>query len=160
MKQKRKPRQTLCSRRQKPRRREDGRPVGTLKRFPFDETRLGFMLRYEMPVVYYLLRRLCAAQQPFEPDWRVIESVAKASKDPSFKKAKFRRYLDEYRRDGLCCRRGKRLTPGRKAYYEGIRRRKTEEYIRHNRKRLLARIRDTPGTNQPGEMKNMLKMNL
>ena len=41
-----------------PRKREDGRPKGILKRFPFDETRLGFMLRYEMPVVYYLLRRL------------------------------------------------------------------------------------------------------
>ena len=27
------------------------------------------MLRYEMPVVYHLLRRLCATQQPFEPDW-------------------------------------------------------------------------------------------
>lgn len=59
------------------------------------------MLRYEMPVVYHLLRRLCATQQPFEPDWQVIRSVAEASKDPSCGKAKFRRYLDEYRRDGL-----------------------------------------------------------
>lgn len=58
------------------------------------------MLRYEMPVVYHLLRRLCATQQPFEPDWQVIRSVAEASKDPSCGKAKFRRYLDEYRRDG------------------------------------------------------------
>ena len=71
------------------------------------------MLRYEMPVVYHLLRRLCATQQPFEPDWQVIRSVAEASKDPSCGKAKFRRYLDEYRRDGVYCRRGKRLTPER-----------------------------------------------
>ena len=78
------------------------------------------MLRYEMPVVYHLLRRLCATQQPFEPDWQVIRSVAEASKDPSCGKAKFRRYLDEYRRDGVYCRRGKRLTPERKAYYEGM----------------------------------------
>ena len=83
------------------------------------------MLRYEMPVVYHLLRRLCATQQPFEPDWQVIRSVAEASKDPSCGKAKFRRYLDEYRRDGVYCRRGKRLTPERKAYYEGICRRKS-----------------------------------
>lgn len=94
------------------------------------------MLRYEMPVVYYLLRRLCADRQPFEPDWRVVDSVARASKDPSYRKPKFRRYLEEYGRDGLCCRRGKRLTPGRKAYYEGIRRRKTEEFIRRNRRLL------------------------
>ena len=44
---------------------------------------------------------------------------------------------NEYRRDGVYCRRGKRLTPGRKAYYEGICRRKREEYIRRNRRRLL-----------------------
>lgn len=121
MKQKkirRQPQKKPSPRQQKPRKREDGRPQGTLKRFPFDETRIGFMLRYEMPVVYHLLRRLCATQQPFEPDWQVIRSVAEASKDPSCGKAKFRRYLDEYRRDGVYCRRGKRLTPERKAYYE------------------------------------------
>ena len=122
MKQKkirRQPQKKPSPRQQKPRKREDGRPQGTLKRFPFDETRIGFMLRYEMPVVYHLTpARLCATQQPFEPDWQVIRSVAEASKDPSCGKAKFRRYLDEYRRDGVYCRRGKRLTPERKAYYE------------------------------------------
>ena len=124
-----------------------------------DETRIGFMLRYEMPVVYHLLRRLCATQQPFEPDWQVIRSVAEASKDPSCGKAKFRRYLDEYRRDGVYCRRGKRLTPGRKAYYEGICRRKREEYIRRNRRRLLAEARNAPGGDKLlGEIKNILKM--
>ena len=85
MKQGRKTGQTRTVRRTVPRRREDGRPAGTLKRFPFDETRLGFMLRYEMPIVYYLLRRLCPGQQPFEPDWRVVDSVAGASKDPSYR---------------------------------------------------------------------------
>lgn len=142
-----------------PRKREDGRPRGTFKRFPFDETRIGFMLRYEMPVVYHLLRRLCASQQPFEPDWRVIASVAEASKDPSFKKAKFHRYLDDYRRNGVYCRRGKRLTPGRKAYYEDIRRRKTEEYIHRNRRRLFFGVRNGPGGDKLlGEIKNILKV--
>lgn len=103
------------------------------------------MLRYEMPVVYHLLRRLCSGQQPFEPDWRVVDAVARASKDPSYRKPKFRRYLEEYSREGLCCRRGKRLTPGRKAYYEGIRRRKTEAFIRQNRARLEKRRKEHPG---------------
>ena len=49
------------------------------------------MLRYEMPVVYYLLRRLCSGQQPFEPDWRVVDAVARATKDPSYRKPNFRR---------------------------------------------------------------------
>ncbi|MCS2889400.1 hypothetical protein NXV14_23350 [Bacteroides fragilis] len=66
---------------------------------------------------------------------------------------------DEYRRDGVYCRRGKRLTPGRKAYYEGICRRKREEYIRRNRRRLLAEARNAPGGDKLlGEIKNILKM--
>ena len=59
------------------------------------------MLRYEMPVVYHLLRRLYDRQQPFEPNWHVIELVAEASKDPSFRKAKFSRYLDAGGANGL-----------------------------------------------------------
>ena len=106
------------------------------------------MLRYEMPVVYYLLRRLCSGQQPFEPDWRVVDSVARASKDPSYRKPKFRRYLEEYSRDGLYCRRGKRLTPGRKVYYEGIRRRKTEAFIRQNRMRIEREHKDAADGNK------------
>lgn len=154
-------RQTRTVRQPEPRKREDGRPRGTLKRFRFDETRLGFMLRYEMPVVYYLLRRLCPGQQPFEPDWRVVDSVARASKDPSYRKPKFRRYLEEYSRDGLCCRRGKRLTPERKAYYDGLRRRKTEAFIRQNRTRIErcsdgSRSGDALLRNLKGVIKNKL----
>ena len=74
MKRKKNTRQTRSIRQTAPRRREDGRPRGTLKRFPFDETRLGFMLRYEMPVVYHLLRHLCAGQRTASPSsavtWR------------------------------------------------------------------------------------------
>lgn len=43
------------------------------------------MLRYEMPVVYFVLKKLCSAQSVFEPDWHVIESVARASKDASYR---------------------------------------------------------------------------
>ena len=119
------------------------------------------MLRYEMPVVYYILRRLCSGQQPFEPDWRVVDSVARASKDPSYRKPKFRRYLKEYSRDGLCCRRGKHLTPERKAYYEGIRRRKTEEFIRKNRLHVERRNNACHGGNNLfGAMKNIARKKL
>ena len=134
-KRKERQRQTRTVSRPAPRKREEGRPRGTLKRFPFEQTRLGFMLRYEMPVVYFLLRRLCPAQ-PFEPDWRVVEAVARSAADTSRDKPKFRRYLQEYARDGVYCRRGKLLTPERKAYYEHIRSVKMKEYIRRNRKRL------------------------
>lgn len=118
------------------RKREDGRPCGTLKRFSFEQTRLGFMLCYEMPVVYRMLRRLCPAGTRFEPDWQVVDAVARLSGDSSYLKPKFRRYLEEYARTGVYCRRGKRITPSRREYYRNLCRRKMEEYIRRNRKRL------------------------
>ena len=123
----------------KPRRREEGRPRGTFKRFPFEQTRLGFMLRYEMPVVYYLLRRLSPPETLFEPGWELVDAVCKASKDPSYLKKKFKRYLEEYARQGVYCKRGKRLTASRLAYYESIRRKKLEKFIRANRKRFKVR---------------------
>ena len=55
------------------------------------------MLRYEMPIVYGILKQLCGMQTPFEPEWWVIDSVAKASKDVSYMKPKFQRYLNEYK---------------------------------------------------------------
>lgn len=99
------------------------------------------MLRYEMPVVYYLLRRLSPPVPLFEPEWQLVDSVCRASKDPSYDKPKFRRYLEEYARDGVYCKRGKRLTPERLAYYESIRRKKLAVFIRKNKKRFKVKKR-------------------
>ena len=76
---------------------------------------------------------------PFpEPSPDVIEIIAKASKDPSFQKKKFARYLEEYREHGLYCRRGKKLTPERKVYYESVRNQKLKKFISNNRKKIKA----------------------
>ena len=142
----------------KRKKRGRGRPKGTHRRFKFEETRIGFMLRYEMTMVYHLLRQLCGKQSPFEPDWRVIDSVARASKDISYKKPKFKRYLDEYREKGLYCSRGRELTPKRKTYYESIRKHKSEEYIRINRRIIKARLREgETGEELLEEVKNIIK---
>ena len=125
----------------KPRKKEDGRPKGTLNRFPFELTRVGFMLRYEMTVVYHLLRRLSPPAPLFEPEWQLVDSVCRASKDSSYNKPKFRRYLEEYARDGVYCKRGKRLTPDRLVYYESIRRKKLSILIRKNKKRFKVKKR-------------------
>lgn len=119
------------------------------------------MLRYEMPVVYYLLRRLSPPAPLFEPEWILVDSVCRASGDPSYGKPKFRRYLEEYARDGVYCKRGKRLTPGRLAYYESIRRKKLEAFIRMNRKRFRVLPRREFKDGLPGEddIKNILKRN-
>ena len=100
----------------------DGRPKGTLKRFKFEETRLGFMLLYETPVVYNIIMQTT-------PNTPITE-------DPSFQKKKFARYLEEYREHGLYCRRGKKLTPERKAYYESVRNQKLKKFISNNRKKI------------------------
>ena len=85
--------------------------------------------------------------------------MAEASKDPSCGKAKFRRYLDEYRRDGVYWPARETAHAGAQSYYEGICRRKREEYIRRNRRRLLAEARNAPGGDRLlGEIKSILKM--
>ena len=138
-----------------PRRKEDGRPRGTVKRFPFEQTRLGFMIRYEMPVVYCLLRRLAPPAPLFEPSWQQVEAVCRASCDPSARKPKFRRYIEEYARQGVYCKRGKRLTPQRRRYYAALCRRKAQKYIARNRTRLEALLAErTPGI---AELKDILK---
>ena len=135
-----------------------GRPKGTLRQFPFEQTRIGFMLRYEMPIVYGILKQLCSGQSPFEPEWWVIDSVAKASKDASYGKPKFKRYLMEYQEKGLYCLRGKVLTPKRKAYYESVQKHKTQEYIRKNRRLLEHRLQEKmDGEAMLQEVKNIIK---
>ena len=135
-----------------------GRPKGTLRQFPFEQTRIGFMLRYEMPIVYGILKQLCGGQSPFEPEWWVIDSVAKASKDASYGKPKFKRYLMEYQEKGLYCLRGKVLTPKRKAYYESVQKHKTQEYIRKNRRLLEHRLQEKMDCEAMlQEVKNIIK---
>ena len=112
------------------RRKQDGRPKGTFKKFKFEETKLGFLLKYELIIN-------SIPTHPFpEPPIEVIEIVTKASKDPTFKKEKFFRYLEEYRKNGLCCRRAKKLTTERMVYYESIRDKKMELFIKRNKQRI------------------------
>lgn len=123
---------------QRNRKKQDGRPKGTLKRYRFDQTRLGFMLRYEVPVVYDVLMKLLPFSFWPEPPFEVVKAVCEASGDPSLKKAKFYRHLEEYRRTGLYCRRPKKLTPERREYYQRIRAKKLALYVKQNRSRIEA----------------------
>ncbi|MEG0646454.1 MAG: hypothetical protein RR471_04715 [Bacteroides sp.] len=118
------------------RKKEDGRPKGTLKKFPFEQTRLGFMLKYEAPVVYGIILNM-TPKVPFPaPLISVIETVCKASGDPSLRKPKFARYLVEYAKTGIYCKRGKRMTPAREYFYESIRKTKLERFIRENKRAI------------------------
>lgn len=113
--------------------RKIGRPKGTLKKFLFEETKLGFMLKHEIPVVYTILMNSIPKGEVSSPSPSLIFKVCKASKDPSFKKNKFFRYFEEYKKYGLYCKRGKRLTPERRIYYERLRKKKMKDFIFRNK---------------------------
>lgn len=115
-----------------PRRREDGRPKGTLKKYKFDETRLGFMLKYEVPAVYEIIMRMTTKGVFVEPTMRTIRVVCSASNDPALKKPKFLRYLEEYDEKGICCNRPKILTAERAKFYAAMREKKLNSYIQRN----------------------------
>lgn len=119
-----------------PRRKEDGRPKGTLKKYRFEQTRLGFMLKHEVPAVYEIILRMSPKAPLTEPKVKLIELVCCASKEPLLQTKRFARYLKEYRRVGICCGRAKLLTPQREAYYKKKREKRLEEFIRLNRKEI------------------------
>lgn len=122
--------------RSKRRLKKEGRPRGTLKKFQFEQTRLGFMIKHEAPVCFRIIMDLTPKTAFPEPSCEVIRIVCKASKDTTFGKAKFKRYLAEYASTGLFCRRGKKITPKRNAYYRAMRLKKMSLFIRRNKERI------------------------
>jgi hypothetical protein len=100
------------------------------------------MLKYETPAVFDLIVELSPACRKSRPHPTLIETVCAASKDPAFRKAKFRTYLQEYIRNGLYCKRGKKITPERELYYRRIRRNKLRRYIAEHREEIEA-LRET-----------------
>ena len=120
------------------RRKEEGRPRGTMKKYKFEETKLGFMLQHEVPVVYSILMNNLPRTPYPEPSVELVEIICKSSRDPSLKKPKFKRYLKEYSITGLYCHRPKRMTHDRELYYTHIRKNKLNTYIKKNQLRLEA----------------------
>ena len=116
--------------------KETGRPRNSYKRYRFEETRLGFFLKYEVPVVYGILENLTPPGPFFEPPYLLVKKVCEASSDTSLKKPKFMRYLQEYKRTGLFCHKPIKITPVKEAYYKGIRDKKMHRFIQQNRSRI------------------------
>ncbi len=106
---------------QQKRRKQDGRPRGTYRIYLFEQTRLGFMLKYEVPVVYDLIMSLTPPKERRAPPVEIIRAVCAASPDPSLRKPKFQRWLEQYETSGVLCHRPKMPTPARMAFYHSIR---------------------------------------
>ena len=84
----------------KPKKRKYTRKTGRkkIKRL-FEETRVGYYLKYEAPLEYGLIMEVAGARA--NPSADLIESIGYASLNILFKKPKFRRALIEYRKTGL-----------------------------------------------------------
>lgn len=122
----------------KNRKQAEGRPAGSFKRYPFEQTRLGFFLKYEVPIVYKLIMKQTPKGAFPAPDIKIIKTICAASKDPSLSKNKFPVYLKEYEKKGLYCHVGKLLTPKRKRFYAALEKKKLAAYIRANKKKIAA----------------------
>lgn len=100
------------------------------------------MLKYEAPVVFDIIMNMIPDTVFKEPPYMLIWTICKNSRDEAFTKKKFFRYLKEYKQQGLCCKRPKKMTPQRTVYYELIRKRKLEKYIKENREIIERKRRE------------------
>lgn len=107
-----------------------GRPVGSKQRRRFEETKLGFVIKYEAPTEYDIIMSSCKKGAFPEPDVEVIEIVANASIDPLFKKPRFWRYFDLYKKEGCFAPRAMKLTPFLKQKYERVVENKIKNYVK------------------------------
>ena len=91
--------------RKKPRKKSGRKKIKRL----FEETRVGFILKYEAPLEFDLL--IEASGLKGAPPADLIEAVGYASINEIFKTPEFRRALLLYRKTGLYCGKPKRITP-------------------------------------------------
>lgn len=94
------------------------------------------MLKYEVPPVYDIIMSLTQPDVFQEPSYLLVKLVCDKSTDPSFGKKKYFRYLEEYREQGLFCKRPKKLTPDRAKYYKILRKKKMTNFIIEHRAEL------------------------
>ena len=67
----------------------------------FEETRLGFYIKYNAPVEYELIISITPNKKNPEPKTNVIEAIAAASNNPVLQSQKFFTYLDDYKKNKL-----------------------------------------------------------
>lgn len=111
-----------------------GRPKGTRKQRQFEQTRLGFFLKYEAPIEYELIMRSTPQSAFPKPSIHLIETIAIASHNPVFKKNKYFKYLQEYKDKGLYMKEPKLLTESRRVFYQTLMDNRVKRYIKEQKK--------------------------
>lgn len=94
------------------------------------------MLKYEAPHIYDIILKMTQPNVYIEPPYLLIKLICENANDRSFNKPKFYRYMEEYRNNGLYCKRPKIITPEREKYYKSIYKKKLEKYILINREKV------------------------
>lgn len=107
---------------------------------------------YEVPLAYEIIMRQTPASggKPVEPPVSLIKTVCAACRDPALRKPRFKRLVEKYERQGLCCRRYKRITPEQAAYYEKLRKKKLAAFMEENRLRIDFALREVRKEKMPG----------
>lgn len=110
-----------------------GRPLGTKKRRKFEETRVGYILKYEATKEYELILQSMPDKSIEPPIYELIKAVTNASPDPIFKTKRFYSALDDYRINGIYTRPKKPPTPDQLLKYEARRKHILHDFIWNNR---------------------------
>lgn len=111
-----------------------GRPKGTVKQYKFEETKIGFFLKYLCPVEYKLIVQSAPKNgRNVKPGAGLIEAVAIASKNSFLRSHKYFMYLEEYKKQGLWVKPPRKITPKKLAYFKSLRKKQEEEYLKEVR---------------------------
>ncbi len=113
--------------------RKVGRPKGSLKKYKFEQTKLGFALKYECPAVFEVITKVLPKYNTIAPSIKHLELIFRNSNDPSLKKPKFKRYLEDFKKHGLYCHRARELTPEKEKYYKKIRAKKHKTLVENKK---------------------------
>ena len=118
------------------RKREEGRPKGTVLRRKFTETPIGRFLRYECPVEFSVIKMLGNFDEFKPPPAKLIELVCGNSNNVFLNKQRLERYLKEYREVGVFCGRVSAVRSDRDKFYGQMRMQRLTKYIIENGEKI------------------------
>lgn len=109
-----------------------GRPKGSFQKRIFMDTHVGRYIYLHEPLLYYII----CPNKKTEPDVSLIELIIGQSSNPSFKSKRYRKYLDDYKENGLRVSRKKPITKEVADYYNDLRFRRALKYVRDHKEKL------------------------
>lgn len=110
-----------------------GRPLGTRKRRRFEQTRVGYILKWESTSEYETVMQAAPNKPSDPPAYELILAITKASADPIFKTKRFISALEDYRVNGLYTRPKPSPTKSQLAIYNARKKKMVDDMVWNNR---------------------------